>query len=135
MSLLHALSTLLALVGVQDRTPAPIAPAPPPPPTSPYAQRVTPRGAPQTWLTDKDYPLQARRARQSGTTGFRLDVDARGRVTKCTITSSSGSAVLDATTCSLLRKRAAFNPAMGHDGKPMPATWSSRFRWQMPDSP
>ncbi|MCW3838032.1 energy transducer TonB [Sphingomonas canadensis] len=107
-------------------------PAPPPaPPPKQAAKPATPRGQPGGWVTNDDYPPAARRAEQEGVTGFRLDVDAGGRVTNCTVTSSSGSAALDNAACSLLKRRAKFNPAEDTNGNKVPGSWSSRFRWQL----
>lgn len=111
--------------------PAPPAPPPPPPPPR-IAKKLQPRGNPQNWVTDSDYPSAALRSGDQGTTGFRLDVDASGRVTNCSVTASSGSSVLDSTACNLLKRRARFSPAEDANGNKIPATFSSRFRWQIP---
>jgi periplasmic protein TonB len=114
--------------------PAPAAPAQPPAPPPPprIAKKLSPRGSPQSWVTNDDYPAAALRGEQQGTTSFRLDVDAGGRVTNCTVTGSSGSSVLDSTACSLLKRRARFNPAEDEGGNKIPAAYSSRFRWELP---
>ncbi len=113
--------------------PAPPAPvAPPQPPAPPrIAKPLSPRGSPQSGVTNDDYPSAALRAEQQGTTGFRLSVDASGKVTDCAITSSSGAPVLDSTDCSLLKRRARFNPVQDAAGNKIPATFSSRFRWEL----
>lgn len=107
-----------------------VTPAPPPPPVK--ASRAVPRGAPGTWVTTDDYPSKALAAEAQGTTGFKLDIGPDGRVINCTVTSSSGNADLDATTCRLLPRRARFKPAVGGDGQPMGDTYSSRVVWRMP---
>lgn len=114
--------------------PAPIvAPAAPPaPPPPPPPKQAVPKGNPGGWVTNDDYPTRAMREERQGTTGFRLTVGPDGRPTDCTITSSSGSPDLDSTACSLLMRRAKFTPAT-QDGKPVTGTWSSRFRWVIPD--
>ena len=114
--------------------PAPPAPpAPPQPPAPPrIAKPLKPRTPPGSWVTNDDYPAAAIRAEQQGTTGFRLSVDAGGKVTDCQVTSSSGSSVLDSTACSLLRRRARFTPAEDASGNKIPATFASRFRWELP---
>jgi protein TonB len=84
-------------------------------------------------VTNADYPDSAIRAGESGTTGFRLDIGADGRVTNCTVTSSSGSSVLDNTACRLLQRRAKFSPAVDSNGNPTTDTFASRFRWVLPD--
>ncbi|NIJ64863.1 protein TonB [Sphingomonas leidyi] len=115
--------------------PAPPAqPAPPPPPPAPprIAKKLTPRGSPQGWVTDDDYPAAALRAEQAGTVRFRLDVDATGKVTNCTVTGSSGVSVLDSTACSLLKRRARFNPAEDESGNKIPAPYNGSFTWKIP---
>jgi protein TonB len=113
------------------RPPAPPAPpAPPPPPR--VAKKLTPRGNPQNWVTDADYPSAALRSGDQGVVGFRLDVDAGGRVTACTVTSSSGSSLLDTTACRLLQRRARFNAAEDANGNKIPASYPSRIRWTIP---
>lgn len=113
--------------------PVPVA-APPPPPPAPKvaAQKASPRGSPGGWVTDADYPSRAQREERSGTTGFRLEIGPDGRVTNCTVTSSSGHADLDAETCRLLPRRARFKAAVGSDGQPMADSFSSRIVWKLP---
>jgi protein TonB len=83
-------------------------------------------------VTNDDYPPAAIRAEASGTTSFRLDVDAGGRVTNCTVTGSSGNSLLDSTACSLLKRRARFGPAEDASGNKIPAVYNNRFRWELP---
>jgi TonB family protein len=90
-----------------------------------------PTGSPQNWVTDDDYPAEALRAGQHGTVAFRLDLDAAGAVTGCTVTSSSGSALLDARTCELLRLRGRFVPARDRKGRAIASGWSARFTWRL----
>ena len=70
---------------------APPAPPPPPPPAKP----ATPRNDPGSWATPNDYPSRALREEREGTSGFRVTIDADGKVANCQITSSSGHADLD----------------------------------------
>ena len=107
------------------------APAAPPPP------RVTPKGAspkgnPGNWATTNDYPSRALREEREGTTGFRVTVGPDGRVTDCTVTSSSGHADLDQATCDNVRRRARFNPATDGEGQPTSGSYSNRVRWVIP---
>ncbi|MCW3847603.1 energy transducer TonB [Sphingomonas sp. LB-2] len=105
----------------------------PPPPQESGGNRVRPRGAPQNWVTNDDYPAAALRVEASGPVAFRLDIDEAGRVFACTVTSSSGWDILDATTCALLKRRAQFVPATDAQGQPVPSSWSSRLRWELPE--
>jgi protein TonB len=86
-----------------------------------------------SYITDDDYPQDAIRNEQQGTTGFRLDVGPDGRVTNCTVTSSSGSSALDNTTCRLLRSRARFTPATDSSGGKTSDSVTGRIRWQLPE--
>lgn len=109
--------------------------APPPPPTP--SRIVTPLRPlnPGSWVTNDDYPAAAIRAEQSGTVGFQLTVTETGVVTACDVIASSGSAILDATSCSLMRRRAKFLPALDAEGHGVPAIWRNRFRWELPEDP
>ena len=106
-------------------------PAPPPPPAAPPKQ-ATPRGRPQSWVTNDDYPSRALRNEEQGTTGVRLSIGTDGRVTGCDVTSSSGSTELDDAVCRLLTRRARFEPAI-QNGQPTTGTWSTRFTWAIPE--
>jgi TonB family protein len=75
------------------------------------------------------------RAGEQGVVEVALDVAPEGRVTACTVTASSGSAILDASTCRILRSRARFNPALDAAGKPVPDRIASRIAWRMPAAP
>lgn len=92
--------------------------------------RAEPAKDPVTWLTSDDYPTDAIRARERGEAVARLDIDAQGAVIGCAIVQSSGSELLDRTTCAALRKRARFRPARDAADKPVPTIWIQRFRWQ-----
>lgn len=123
-------------------TPPPVAPArpspPPPPPAPPPApppvqtSKLTPKGNPAGWATNDDYPPAAMRNEEQGTTGFALQVGPDGRVTSCSVTSSSGSSTLDDTTCRLVTRRAKFTPGKDASGNPIGGAFSSRIRWQIP---
>lgn len=116
-------------------------PAPPPvitpkapvaPPAPREAVGAKPRGNPGNWVTTEDYPPGAIRNNEQGRTGFKLSVSAEGRVTECTVTSSSGFSDLDATACRELQRRARFSPAKDASGNAIPTTYSSSVLWQIP---
>src|SRR3546814_3854253 len=85
----------------------PTAPPAPPPPPQPKREAVgaKPRSNPGSWATNADYPSSALRNEEEGTTGFRVTVGTNGRVTDCSVTSSSGSSTLDEATCRLITRR------------------------------
>lgn len=96
------------------------------------ASALEPSGDPGNWALDNDYPVEARRAGHEGVVVFRLTVDAAGAVSRCEVTTSSGSPVLDATTCQLMRERARFKPARDERGRAIAATYSNRVTWRIP---
>jgi TonB family protein len=108
-------------------------PVPPPSPPAQLQQPATPRGSPGNWITTNDYPSRALRDERQGIVVFVLDIGPDGRVSGCQITASSGSADLDAVTCSTITRRARFNPALDGSGEPTTGTYSSRVRWAIPE--
>lgn len=95
--------------------------------TPPVAQVPLPR-----LFGNDDYPAAALRYDQEGTVAVMLNVGVDGRVTGCTVTSSSGSAALDSTTCRLLRNRARFEPARDARGRAIAGTSAATIRWALP---
>jgi TonB family protein len=85
------------------------------------------------WVTAEDYPLQAMRAGEFGTTTTRLTVGTNGRVQECAIEQSSGSVLLDDATCVALTDRARFEPARDPQGRPVIGTYLKRVRWTLPE--
>ena len=85
-------------------------------------------------FSNGDYPAEAIRNRQQGTVSFRLTAGENGRVTGCVITGSSGSSLLDSTTCGILVSRARFKPATDASGKPVPDTFTGRIVWRLPET-
>lgn len=112
--------------------PAPSAPPPPPPPPVAKRPNPIPKGNPGNWANTNDYPSRALQQEREGTTGFRVTVGANGRVTECSITSSSGHPDLDQATCTNVQRRARFDPALDGNGQPTTGTYSNRVRWQIP---
>jgi protein TonB len=110
------------------------APPPPPPPPPAPARKVEParaRANLASYVSDDDYPPSAAAAGQEGRTGFRLDIGPDGRVTNCTVTSSSGSSVLDQATCRIMRSRARFTPAHDSNGNPVADTHDDAITWRL----
>lgn len=79
-----------------------------------------------------DYPQAAIRREEQGTVAYRLEVNTRGRVSDCQIVKSSGSSALDRATCSILQKRARFDPALDGAGRRVPDQYEGRIRWELP---
>jgi periplasmic protein TonB len=78
-----------------------------------------------------DYPTEALRREEQGTVTADLRVDESGRVSRCTVSGSSGSTSLDATTCDILRHRARFAPATNGSGQAIPGSYSQRITWRL----
>jgi TonB family protein len=94
-----------------------------------------PRGRPQAWLTDDDYPAGALSRREFGTVKFRTGVDEKGNVTDCHVIGSSGYSDLDDMVCKLLHKRAEFRPARDSAGKDIAYFYQGSFHWNFPGRP
>lgn len=108
-------------------------PAPPAPPPAPVkVQPARAKGSLPGLFSTDDYPPDALRNEQQGTTAVRLTIGADGRVSGCDVTSSSGSPSLDSATCRIIRARARYTPAKGSDGKATGDTDSARIRWVVP---
>lgn len=84
------------------------------------------------WVTTDDYPTQEIRAGHQGAVRFQLAIDARGRVSQCTILASSGYPALDQATCKQVTRRARFDPATDGDGNAVGGAYSGTIRWVIP---
>ena len=113
---------------VDTKPPAPPAPVPSFSPIS-----AKPRNDPGAWLSDRDYKSAWARRELTGVASFRLDISQTGKVTGCRITGSTGHSELDQATCSLVQRRARFEPARGSNGEPVAGSYSSSVRWQLPE--
>ncbi len=88
-------------------------------------------------LKNSDYPAAAGEAGVGGTVSVRYVVEADGRVSACEITRSSGSRILDETTCRLIRERFRFRPSMDRQGRPVASAIVENHSWyvQHEDAP
>ncbi|HEX8063808.1 MAG TPA: energy transducer TonB, partial [Allosphingosinicella sp.] len=84
------------------------------------------------FYTVEDYPSQARRKRESGRVVAGFEVAEDGFVEGCHIVQSSGSAVLDETSCRLLARRVRYDPARDRAGTPVRSTARHVFDWVLP---
>jgi periplasmic protein TonB len=92
-----------------------------------------PKGNAGKWVTNDDYRSRWIMEELAGTARFRLAIDARGKVTGCTITGSTGHAPLDVATCDLVTKRARFDAARDGTGKPVVGSYSGSVTWRIPE--
>lgn len=106
-------------------------PAPPPPPAAKVTKAQSARGDLQNYFTGDDYPPDALRNEDTGTTVVRVNVGADGRVASCDVVSSSGSRSLDSATCRVLRSRARFTPAKLSNGQATTDSITARITWRL----
>jgi protein TonB len=110
----------------------PPVPPPPPPPQPVKSQSARAKSNLAGYVSDADYPSDAIRREEQGTTRFRLAVGPDGRVSDCMVTGSSGSAALDLATCRLMKSRARFAPARDSTGNAVADAVSSAINWRLP---
>ncbi|MFN3619596.1 energy transducer TonB [Sphingorhabdus sp.] len=91
-----------------------------------------PRGNPGLWVTMNDYPSVALQKEMEGISGFSLIVGPDGSVSDCMITSSSGFSELDEATCTNVKRRARFEPAVDASGNLTTGKYANRVRWKIP---
>jgi protein TonB len=108
-------------------------PAPPAPPPPRVVQTAKAKGSLQGLIQPDDYPESALDAGVGGTVRVRLEINAQGRVTGCSVQKSAGNSSLDRATCSVLTRRARFTPAIGNDGNPTNDSYVATITWQVVD--
>jgi TonB family protein len=82
-------------------------------------------------FTPADYPAEALAQTTQGGSGYRLKVNAAGRVEQCDIERSSGSAALDEATCRVVTTRARFKPALNAAGQPVASSFTGTIQWMV----
>jgi len=118
---------LAALVFAQTASPAPV----PANSVIPH-QRASAMRPLAGYFARADYPAAALRTGQEGRVVVALGISETGRVRDCRIALSSGSAVLDATTCRILRSRARYRPALDVHGHAMADVDADEIVWRLP---
>ena len=91
-----------------------------------------PRGNVGNWVNTNDYPSAALQQEREGITTFTVAVGTDGRVEGCSVTGSSGHIDLDTATCTVVSRRARFQPATDDDGNTIRGEYTNRVRWQIP---
>src|SRR5690242_16258814 len=79
--------------------------------TPAFGQAADPKAAQNAsnWdIFQKLYPPRAIKAREEGAVGFVVMIDAKGAVTQCQVTKSSGHPLLDQETCNIITLHAEF---------------------------
>lgn len=110
----------------------PTAAPPPPPPAVSKAKGATPKGM-GSWAAriQANYPTRAAREEREGTVGVRVSIGTDGRVTSCSVSSSSGSPDLDAAACEGMSRYARFNPALDSAGNAIADSYSTRIVYKL----
>jgi TonB family protein len=106
-------------------------PAEPDPPTGPLPLR--PCGSMGEWTNAGDYPAEARRRGETGTSRVLVAVTEEGRPSRCTVDQASGSKALDQATCDLMMKRGRFLPPRDEAGKALPTELRFTMKWVLED--
>ncbi|KPF64754.1 TonB family protein [Porphyrobacter sp. AAP60] len=108
-------------------------PVPTPPATLFDPVGVSPKNNPGSWVTNADYRTRWINEGLTGSASFTLGIDARGKVTGCSITRSTGHGALDDATCRLVTSRARFDAARDTSGKPVAGSYSGTITWRIPE--
>jgi protein TonB len=86
-------------------------------------------------LSDRDFPAVVGEAGGGGVVSVRFSVEVDGRVGRCVIDRSSGNAVLDDTTCRLIRQRYRYRPSLDPSGRPVRSQIVEDHSWVTMDDP
>lgn len=78
-----------------------------------------------------DMPAALRAEGIERTVEVRYAVNVDGRVSNCSVTRSSGSAELDATTCRLIEDRFRYRPSLDSDGRPVRSIVEQQHSWRV----
>lgn len=73
----------------------------------------------------ENYPSRALRREIEGTVGVTLTIAVDGRASSCSVSSTSGSDILDEAACADLQRYARFVPAFDSRGTPTAGTWGT----------
>ncbi len=114
------------------RTPQPTETAAPPPPKASMAKAAKPRGQ-GSWAgqISRNYPTRALNQGIEGRVSLSVVIGGDGRVQSCTVTASSGAAILDRAACEGMRRYARFDPALDADGYPTEGSFSTSIAYQI----
>ncbi|KQM20279.1 TonB family protein [Novosphingobium sp. Leaf2] len=108
-------------------------PAPPPPPPGPSKARgVRPKGqAGWAGRIQANYPTKAAREEREGRVGVSVQIGPDGRVTSCSVSSSSGSPDLDSAACDGMQRYARFDPALDAAGNAISSSYSTAIVYKL----
>jgi protein TonB len=80
-------------------------------------------------ITPRDYPRHLGNAGIGGRVGVLFTVGTDGRVTRCTVTRTSGIPELDALTCRLIQQRFRYRPSTDRYGRPVSDEVEGEHEW------
>jgi protein TonB len=109
---------------------APPAPAPPPAPSQARGARAKNQSSWAGRIQD-NYPSDALRQEKEGRVGVRVTIGPDGRVTGCTVTSSSGTPSLDSAACEGMQRYARYDPALDDAGRPTSGSASTAIVYRI----
>ncbi|GGY99873.1 TonB family protein [Novosphingobium colocasiae] len=110
----------------------PTAAPPPPPPAPSKAKGASPKGQ-AGWASriQENYPTRAARDNIEGRVGVRVTIGPDGRVSGCSVSSSSGNSDLDSAACDGMTRYARFNPALDDAGSPTSGSYSTAIVYKL----
>jgi protein TonB len=80
-------------------------------------------------ILPSDYPRNLRDAGVGGRVGVLFTVGVNGRVTRCSVTRSSGVPELDGLTCRLIQERFRYRPSTDSSGRPVADEVEGEHDW------
>lgn len=93
------------------------------------ASKPKPRSNPGSWISYQDYPPKQLDKDVSGIVRFRLDVGSDGMPTKCVVQAAYSAPEFESATCTILMRKARFEPAKDASGASVPSYWVSSVKW------
>ncbi len=93
------------------------------------SRQAKPASNPGTWLRSGDYPADALNEGNSAIVNFRLTVDPQGKPAGCAVQGGTLGPKFREITCSLLLKRARFQPALDAQAKPVASYYINSVKW------
>lgn len=85
-------------------------------------------------LSGENYPAAVRSLSVRGAIDLALQLDTRGRVTGCSVTTSSGIEDIDRAWCDFVIRRYRFTPAL-RNGRPIRSTYLQHHSWDFSPPP
>ena len=93
------------------------------------ASFARPKKAMSKYASPNDYPNSALSTGVEGDAHALVDVDVEGRASNCRIIRSSGNRAIDTATCTIVTKRARYEPARNAKGEAVTSPYYLVFRW------